>query len=408
MMIGHLTVAGLAEFVVSAGLIAWLQRTDPSILRSGGAEAPCRLKPAPLWIAVAVLVILTPLGIHFAGSAWGEWSAQDFADSQARAQIAAASGDHAAPARAPSGLERLSGFWTAPLARYAPGFIAGTSTGYLVSAVIGVGAILAIGLATASALRRRGRRRNTFIERTTAALAGALEDSLFAERIASSSGFLQSIDPRVKLAGIGLLIIATVAVHRLSVITAILAVAVALARLSQVPLRSLARVWVAVLTFTGLIALPAVFLIPRSAAFLILRAETTATLSFLLILTTRWPHVLKALRFFRIPVTVVVMLGMTYRYIFLLLETARQISESREARQVGVLASSDRRRLAAASVGVLLGKTMAMSGDVHLAMQARGFRGEAHILEQWKMRRSDWLPLGAFTALASIAMWVGR
>jgi energy-coupling factor transporter transmembrane protein EcfT len=117
---------------------------------------------------------------------------------------------------------------------------------------------------------------------------------------------------------------------------------------------------------------------------------------------------LKALRFFRIPVTVVVMLGMTYRYIFLLLETARQISESREARQVGVLAASDRRRLAAASVGVLLGKTMAMSGDVHMAMQARGFRGEAHILEQWNMRRIDWLPLGVFTALASIAMWVGR
>ena len=154
--------------------------------------------------------------------------------------------------------------------------------------------------------------------------------------------------------------------------------------------------------------MPAVLIAPRSAAFLILRAETTATLSLLLILTTRWPHVLKALRFFRIPVTAVVMLGMTYRYIFLLLETARQISESREARQVGVLAASDRRRLAAASVGVLLGKTMAMSGDVHLAMQARGFRGETHILEQWRMHPRDWLPLGAFAALAFIAIWVGR
>jgi len=407
MMIGHLTVAGLAEFVISAGLIAWLQRTDPSML-CGGAEAPRRLKPAPLWIAVALLVVVTPLGIRFAGSAWGEWSAQDFTDSQARAQIAAASGDHAAPARAPRGMERLTGLWTAPLARYAPAFVASPSAGYLVSAVIGVGAILAIGLVTAWALSRRGRRRNTFIERTTAALAGALHDSLFAEQIASRSGFLQGIDPRVKLAGIGLLIIATVAVHRLWVVSAILAGAVALARLSHVPLRSLARSWAAVLAFTGVIALPAVLIAPRSAAFLILRAETTATLSLLLILTTRWPHVLKALRFFRIPVTAVVMLGMTYRYIFLLLETARQISESREARQVGVLAPSDRRRLAAASVGVLLGKTMAMSGDVHLAMQARGFRGETHILEQWRMRRRDWLPLGAFAALAFIAIWVGR
>jgi cobalt/nickel transport system permease protein len=125
MMIGHLTVAGLAEFVVSAGLIAWLHRSERSML-GGGAEAPRRLKPAPLWIMVAALVILTPLGIHFAGSAWGEWGAQDFTDSQARAQIAAASGDHAAPERAPSGLERLSGFWTAPISRYAPSFVAST------------------------------------------------------------------------------------------------------------------------------------------------------------------------------------------------------------------------------------------------------------------------------------------
>jgi energy-coupling factor transporter transmembrane protein EcfT len=305
-------------------------------------------------------------------------------------------------------MEQLYGLWTAPLAGYAPAFVAGTSAGYLVSAAIGVGAILAIGLVIAWPLSRRGRRRNTFIERTSAALAGALHESLFAEQVASSSGFLQSIDPRVKLAGIALLIGATVAAQRLWVITAILAVAVVLARLSQVPLRSLARAWAAVLTFTGVIALPAAFLIPRSAAFLILRAETTATLSLLLVLTTRWPHVLKALRSFRIPVIVVVMLGMTYRYIFLLLETARQISESREARQVGVLAASDRRRLAAASVGVLLEKTMAMSSDIHLAMQARGFRGEAHILEQWKMRRNDWLPLGAFAVLACLAMWVGR
>ena len=37
MMIGHLTFAGLAEFFVSGGVVAYLQRTHPSLLeRSSG------------------------------------------------------------------------------------------------------------------------------------------------------------------------------------------------------------------------------------------------------------------------------------------------------------------------------------------------------------------------------------
>jgi cobalt/nickel transport system permease protein len=427
MMIGHLTIAGLAELVISAGLIAWLQRADPALLCRTAPDAPDFNNPAApptghgflptaqaLWITVAVLVVLTPIGIQVAGTAWGEWTAQDFADPQASKQIAATSGNHAAPARPPSGLERLSSLWSAPIARYEPGFLRNASEGYLFSAVLGVGSIAAIALLTGLLLRRRerraGLRRKTFIEKTAAALAGAVRDALFAEQIAENRGFLQGVDPRVKVAGIGSLIVAAVAVHRLWVLAGILAIAIVLARFSQVPLRILiTRVWLSVLAFTGVIAAPAAFLInARSAAFLILRAETTATLSILLILTTRWPHLLKALRSFRVPATVVAMLGMTYRYIFLLLQTAYDISESREARQVGVLPPADRRRLAAGSVGVLLGKSIAMSGDVHLAMQARGFRGEVHILEQWKMRASDWLPLAGMTGLACVAVWVGR
>ena len=44
-------------------------------------------------------MILTPLGILAVGSAWGEWTAQDFSDPQVRRQIAAASRNQAPPAR---------------------------------------------------------------------------------------------------------------------------------------------------------------------------------------------------------------------------------------------------------------------------------------------------------------------
>jgi energy-coupling factor transporter transmembrane protein EcfT len=56
----------------------------------------------------------------------------------------------------------------------------------------------------------------------------------------------------------------------------------------------------------------------------------------------------------------------------------------------------------------LLGKSLQLSGDVHLAMQARGFRGEVHLLDSAQMRPRDWFPLAAFTGAACAAIWWGR
>jgi cobalt ECF transporter T component CbiQ len=232
----------------------------------------------------------------------------------------------------------------------------------------------------------------------------------------------------VKVAGLFALILVTVLAKHLAVIAAILGVAILLAVLSLIPVRLLAtRVWIAALCFTGVVALPALFLTPgpplypipilgwaitapgaTTAAFLILRAETAATLALLLILTTPWMHVLKALRIFRVPVVFVVVLGMTSRYILLLVETAHEMFESRQSRTVGRLTSADRRRMAVSGAGVLLGRTLQLGGDVYLAMQARGFRGEVYLLDDFQMTPADWLALAAFAAISSAAIWVGR
>ena len=439
MMIGHLTLAGLAELAISAGLVAWLQRTDPALLRSTAPDAPAiaagpagspRQSGAPprrLWFALAALLILTPLGIIAAGSAWGEWTARDFSDPQARREIAAASHHREPPPSAPAGLARLSSLWTAPLPRYAPSFIRSSAFGYFVSASVGTGLIMVLTTLLGPLLAAR-RRRQSFIEKTARGLFEAAAQAMSAEDIAGRSGFLQRLDPRVKAPGIGALIVAAVAAGRLWVLAAIIAVAVGLALVSHIPLRRLAtRVWLAVLGFTGIIALPAIFLTPgpavyhlpllgwpvtapglRSAGFLILRGEAAATLASLLILSTLWTHLLRALRYFRAPVAAVAILGMSYRYMFLLLATARDMFESRESRVVGRLAPADRRRLAAASAGVLLGKTLEASSEVHMAMLARGFRGEIRLLEEARLGWGDWARMAAFVGVAALAVWVGR
>ena len=272
------------------------------------------------------------------------------------------------------------------------------------------------------------RRRKSFVERTIAGLADALERALYAEELARADGLLQRLDPRVKVVGLLALVVATALAHNIVVIAGLFAVALALALLSRVPIRTLAaRVWIGALLFTGMIALPALFITPGralyrlpllgwpitaqglgGATYLITRVETAATLSLLLVLCTPWTHVLKALRVLRVPVVFVLILGMTYRYIFLMLQTASDMFESRQSRMVGRLEGADRRRLAAASVGVLLSKTFQLSGEVYLAMLSRGFRGEAYTLDDFQMQPRDWAALAAFIALAALGFWLGR
>src|SRR6185312_4800052 len=328
MMIGHLTFAGLAELIVTAGLVSYLQRADPSLLRITAPEAPDRDCPREageavrwpaarkLWLILAIVLVITPLGIVTAGSAWGEWSAQDFENPGARREMAAASRNQAPPSQAPKGLQRLSSLWTAPISGYAPRFVKNAYFGYFASAMTGVGIIILFVLFLSRVFRARApnpkRQRASFLEKTMSGFIRATQHAIFAEDLARSDGLLQRFDPRVKLTGTLALIVACVASRRLIVLAALLLFACLLAFLSHVPLKTLlVRVWLAVLGFTGLIALPAVFLTPgvmlarvpvvdwpitvqglRTAAFLILRAETAGTYSLLLILCTPWIRVL--------------------------------------------------------------------------------------------------------------------
>jgi cobalt ECF transporter T component CbiQ len=362
-----------------------------------------------LWVTLAVLIALTPLGILAAGKAWGEWKPEDFR-------------------YPPPGLQALANIWRAPLADYAPALVRNAAGGYLVSALLGVGVILFCVWCARSLLMRSVRKRGGFLEKTIRGFLNAGQEALFAENVAQGGGLLQGLDARVKICGLGALILAAVSVRRLWVLAALFGLGMLCALASRISLRLLAaRVWLAVLAFTGMIALPALFMgsgavlgrLPfvewpiyatglRSALFLLLRAETCATFSLLLILTTLWNHLLRSLRFLGFPAAAVVLVSMTYRYLFVFMESAKNTLEARQTRLVGHLEPAVERRLAAASVGALLDKTMHLSGEVYTAMQARGFRGEIRLLNDLAMRRRDWWQLSALLAMALLALGLGR
>lgn len=261
--------------------------------------------------------------------------------------------------------------------------------------------------------------RRDFLEQTLHRLAAALEQAGLAEQ----TGPLGRLDPRVKLAGFMTLLLIAAASRHLPVTLGLWVLGVALAVLSGPGVRlALTRLWAGVALFTGLVVLPAAFLTPgpalwtppglpwavtapglRSAAGLLVRAETTATFASLMALTTPWPSLLRALRFFRVPALAVVVFAMATRFIFVLLNIARDAFEARRARHVGRLSWALRRQVTASGAAMLLGKSLQLSGEVYEAMLARGFRGEAVTLAEFRMNRLDWAAAALFLATVAAA-----
>lgn len=137
MAVQHLLLFGFVEGVVTALVIGYLQRTDPALLTVSHGEDHRPTTLRRLWSGIALLAILSPLGVVFpaafgAGGAWGEWSAGELGRMLGYL---------------PAGMGGIAGIWRAPLAGYSlPG---GEGLGlpvqgvvYALSALLGIGAIL--------------------------------------------------------------------------------------------------------------------------------------------------------------------------------------------------------------------------------------------------------------------------
>ena len=139
MMAGHLTLFGLAEIVFTSGVLAYVQRTSPELLRAGRAGSG-----KSLYALAAALIVCTPLGLLAAGTAWGEWDPEELAGQDFLGQVLGYT---------PAGME--NGFsYEALFPDYSVTALP-DAFGYILSAVIGTALLVIIFKVLASFLAPR-------------------------------------------------------------------------------------------------------------------------------------------------------------------------------------------------------------------------------------------------------------
>jgi cobalt/nickel transport system permease protein len=267
---------------------------------------------------------------------------------------------------------------------------------------------------------------NDFVAKTLTDTTRAIEYSVFANQFAEKKGFLQRIDARVKLLTTLALLIVIGLTHRLEVLVALYAGTLVLAAFSRVSLGFfLKRVWLFIPVFTGIVALPAVlnivtpgsplftiisFLSPHTfgpfhipqhitvtaqgvsgVAILVMRVAASVSMAVLLVVTTQWIRLLKALYVLKTPEVVIMILAMTYRYIYLFLRTVEGMFLAKKSREISDLKMKEEHGWIASRLGVLVGKSYWLSNDVHLAMLSRGWNGNPTLMDDFTINRIDGL-----------------
>jgi cobalt/nickel transport system permease protein len=116
-----------------------------------------------------------------------------------------------------------------------------------------------------------------------------------------------------------------------------------------------------------------------------------------LVCTTPFAALLEALQRLRTPRTFTTVLGLLYRYLYVLMGESMRLRRARDFRG-GRLATAGRRlTTVGAMIGSLFARTLERSERIHLAMQSRGWTGRSHSLLQ---HRFGWID-GAFLLVAA-------
>ncbi len=217
-----------------------------------------------------------------------------------------------------------------------------------------------------------------FLERSIKGALNFFKDAVFSEEIARTPGFLQSLDPRLKMLFFISAIVLTCFTKNFWHLVILYFMSVALALLSRIDiLFFIKRVWFFIPIFTLFIAIPAVFTQGiLTAAIFVMRVAASVSFAVLLTITTRHNLLFKALRSLGVPNIFVQTLDMALRYIFLFVKVFEEMHIGLKSRLVKAFNKKSAREWISSRIGFLFQRSVKMSEDVYMAMIARGYTGE--------------------------------
>ena len=254
----------------------------------------------------------------------------------------------------------------------------------------------------------------------------------FLDRYREGTSLIHRLDPRLKLLATLAFVLATTTTPPGSWLAFVPLAALALSAIvsAEVPLTEALKRSTIALPFAGMVALSLPF--TRSGEVLwswtvlgwpltvtdegvqlfvavVVKAWLSVMFSGLLVATTPFPDLLKAMRLLRVPAVLTATISFMYRYLFVLTDEAMRLQTARAARSAGSGRTVWwRARVLGGMIGSLFIRSYERGERVYAAMLSRGFAGEVRSLTDLSWQAHDsWAGLGWILALFGVAL-LGR
>ncbi len=219
---------------------------------------------------------------------------------------------------------------------------------------------------------------------------------------------LSGFDPRVKLISALAIIVATAFLRDLLPLMIISLFLVAFVFFSKVPLSHFARQLALTLPIIGFAALAMFFTSgPLPALLLTIRILDSVIALLILVTTTPFFDLLKALRWFKVPWIISSLILFTYRFIFVFIDELERMKLARKARgfsSKGSLLNGDVLKVISYTIGMVLVRSNKRAGRIYNALLCRGYDGEVRTLNKMKLRPRDAAFASAFGLMAVISL----
>jgi len=143
-----------------------------------------------------------------------------------------------------------------------------------------------------------------------------------------------------------------------------------------------------------------------SVLMLASRVVNSLTTAFLLLHTTPFSEVARALKVLKVPDTMLMVISLTYKYLFIFLRTVEDMHLARKSRLMGTEKKSETRKWVAGRMALMFTKTQLKCEEIFRAMQGRGFSGTMRVYGFRRLNGLDWLAGGILFFIGILFLWV--
>ena len=140
-------------------------------------------------------------------------------------------------------------------------------------------------------------------------------------------------------------------------------------------------------------------------AMLTLRVFNSLSLTFLVLYTTPLPDIIKALKIMKVPDSFLIVITLSYKYIFIFAKTVEDMHLAKKGRMVMQVSGADARKWAAGRIGNVFKKTRLRCEDIFKAMLSKGFAEDIKFYEAGKLGVQDFIAGCVLLVIGGLFLW---